>query len=330
MSFYSEIIGVGSHFPERVMTNQDFESFLETSDEWIQTRTGIKTRRIADHKKGESTLSFALGAAQKAMARAGISGSELDIIIVGTVTPESVMPTTANSLQGLLGAEHAFSFDLQAACSGFLYGLSIADQYLRQGTSKTALVIGAETLSDLTNWQDRSTCVLFGDGAGAAVLRRTENPAHSIVGVRIYSDGRLRNILTIEHGYSHMPVFSADYHAIQHKIKMDGKEVFKHAVRNMVGASANLLEEHKLAASDVNFFIFHQANMRIIDMCTKTLGVPPEKTWVNLDKYGNTSAATLPSCLDEAWRAGRVKKGDLILMSTFGGGVTWGSALFRL
>lgn len=330
MNYYSQLIGTGSAFPQKVMTNADFEAFVDTSDEWIRTRTGIKTRHIADPKLGESTSSLSFKAALRALEMSQLNAKDLDLIVVGTVTSDSVMPTTANTVQALLGADKAFSFDLQAACSGFLYGLSIADQFIRTGAIRTALVIGAETLSTLINWQDRSTCVLFGDGAGAAILSRTSEPTHSILGTRLYSDGTRGDILKIPHGGSKVPHYLPEYQHKQHSIHMQGSEVFKLAVRNMIDASLAVLSEQNMAPEDVDFFLFHQANVRILEMCMKTLKVPREKTWINLDKYGNTSAATLPVCLDEAWRQGAIKKGDKVLLATFGGGVTWASGLIQI
>lgn len=330
MKYYSRIVGTGKAFPSKTMHNKDFESFLDTNDEWIRARTGIVTRHIADQKKGESTLSFSLEAAKRALDMAKISGEEIELIIVGTVTPESVMPTTANYLQAALGASRAFTFDLQAACSGFVYALSIADLYIRSGMVKNALIIGAETLSTLVNWQDRGTCILFGDGAGAAVLSRSTDEKHAVLGTRLYSDGSKASLLTINHGYAKVPPYSADYQVHEHKIKMAGQEVFKLAVRGMLDASMQVLKDAGLEIKDVDYFLFHQANLRIIDMCMKQLGIDETKTWLNVDKYGNTSAATLPVCLDEAWKAGKVKEGSLILMTTFGGGVTWGASLIRL
>jgi len=218
---------------------------------------------------------------------------------------------------------------LQAACSGFLYGLSVADHFIRVGTIRTALVIGVETLSTVTNWRDRSTCVLFGDGAGAAVVQRTESE-HRILSTNLYSDGRYGDYLCIPHGYASVPPYSPEYRMEDHKIKMKGNETFKLAVRNMVSATQAILSENRLSIDEVDFFIFHQANIRIIDLCAKSLGVDRSRTWINVDKYGNTSAATLPVCLDEAWKAKSVKPGDLILMATFGGGLTWASSLIRL
>ncbi len=330
MTYRSEVTGTGSAFPERIMSNQEFESFIETSDEWIRTRTGISTRRIADPKKGESTSSLSVMAAKRAVEKAGIKAEDIGLIIVGTVTPDTVMPCTANTLQRDLGAKNAFTFDLQAACSGFLYALSIADKFIRAGEVKHAVVVGAETLSTLLNWRDRSTCILFGDGAGAAVLSRTQSDKNQVIDTLLYSDGTKGEMLNIPHGYGKVPTYSAEYRESDHKIKMQGSEIFKLAVRSMIDASETILKKNGFKSTDVNFFIFHQANSRIIDMCLKTLGVEPEKTWMNVEKYGNTSAATLPVCLDEAWRAGKVKKGDLILLSTFGGGATWASALIRL
>ena len=329
MNYGSKIVGTGSAFPEKVMTNADFEAFLDTSDEWIKSRTGIETRRIADPKKGESTLSISIDASKNALEMAGIKADELDLIIVGTVTPDTLMPSTGVQIQRALGAKKAFCFDLQAACSGFLYGLSIADQYMRTGGIKNALIIGAETLSTILNWQDRSTCVLFGDGAGAAVLTRTEDE-HRVIGTRLFSDGNYGDILCIPHGYSKVPPESAEYKRSLHKVHMKGKEIYKLDVRSMVDSANQILDENKVAASEVNLFIFHQANIRIIDTCAKALGVDRSKLWINVQKYGNTSAATLPVCLDEAVRSKSVKSGDLVLMATFGGGVTWGSGLIRL
>ena len=330
MNYRTRILGTGMGLPKGVMKNSDFESFLETSDEWIKTRTGIKTRHIANPELGESTLSLCILAAKQALEKSGVKGSELDLIIVGTVTPESVMPTTANSLQAALGASKAFTFDMQAACSGFVYALSIADLYIRSGKVKKALIVGAETLSTLVNWKDRSTAVLFADGAGATVLERTEDEDHCVIDTELHSDGSFSNILNIPHGYAKVPPHSGRYRHDEHTIHMQGSEVFKIACRNMVEVTHSILEKNNMKKEEIDFCIFHQANLRIIDMCLKSLGMGRDKTWINVDKYGNTSAATLPICLHEAWEAGAVKPGDNILMATFGGGVTWGSALLRL
>jgi len=330
MSYYSQIVGTGSGFPEKVMTNFDFEKIVDTSDEWIRTRTGIETRRIADTTKGECTSSFIEEAGRKALKMAGMTPLELDAIIIGTVTADTFMPCAANTVQAKLGAKNAFSFDLQAACSGFLYSLSIADSFIRTGQIRTALVAGGETLSTYVNWKDRGTCVLFGDGAGAVVLKRTESKDHAVIATKLFSDGSQGDFLSVPHGFAKVPVDSPLYNKDFHKIRMQGADIFKLAVRNMVDCSIQTLEENHLKISDVDFFIFHQANIRIIDMCLKTLGVDRAKTWINVQKYGNISAGTLPVCLDEAWAAGAVKPGQLVLMSTFGGGTTWGCSLVRL
>ncbi len=330
MSYRTKIIGLGSGFPQKAMTNADLEKFIDTSDEWIRTRTGIEQRYIADRSKGETTLSLCHIAAEKALKKAGIKGEDLDAIIIGTVTPESVMPTTANYLQALVGATKAFSLDLQAACSGFLYSLSVADHFIRVGTVKHALVIGAETLSTVVNWNDRKTCVLFGDGAGAAVVTRTENQNEGIRRIDLHSDGRYASILNIKHGYANTPPYAAEYRNDHHKIYMEGGEVFKLACRSMVESSKATLDAEGIKLEDVDFFIFHQANIRIIDMCLSMLGLGREKTMINVQKYGNTSAATLPVCLEEALETGRVKPGQLVLMATFGGGLTWASGLIRV
>ncbi|MBI4402946.1 MAG: ketoacyl-ACP synthase III [Deltaproteobacteria bacterium] len=330
MSFGTKIIGTGSGLPSRVMHNAELETFLDTSDEWIRTRTGIETRRIANPEKGETSFTMARQAAEQALEMAGRKGSDLDAIIVGTITPDTVMPNTANQLQAVLGASRAFSFDLQAACSGFAYGMSIIDQYMRLGTIRTALVIGVETLSTLVDWRDRSTAVLFGDAAGAVVFERTEDPDHRVIDTRIFSDGRLGELLCIPHGFGKVPPYRPEYQLHMHKIKMRGNEVFKVAVRNMVDASKKIMQAHKISKDDIDLFIFHQANLRIIDSCAESLNIDKRKLWLNVQKYGNTSAATLPVSLDEAWRSGTVKQGDLILMATFGGGLTWASALIRL
>ncbi len=330
MDYRTRIIGTGSHFPEKIWKNSDFESFLDTSDEWIRTRTGIHERHLCDPAKGETTLSLSIGAVRKAIAMADLAPSDIDLIIVGTVTPEMPLPSTATLIQADIGAKNAFCFDIQAACSGFLYCLSIADQYIRSGAVKNAVIVGVETLSTVMNWKDRSTVVLFGDGAGAAVLQRTEGTDHAVLTTKLRSDGTCAKLLTIPHGGSRVPPYSPEYRASQHKILMSGSEVFKIAVRSMVECGRDVLKENNFSVEDIDYFFFHQANIRIIESCMKLLHVPPEKTWTNVGKYGNTSAATLPVCLDEAWRNGAVKPGDLILMAAFGGGLTWGSSLIRL
>ncbi len=326
----SRLVSTGIGLPERIMPNSEFESYLDTNDEWIRDRTGIETRRINDPAKGEGTLSLSLAAAKSALRKADLSPDKLGMIVVGTLSPEMIMPCTANQMQAALGATSAFTFDLSAACSGFLYAFGIADQYICSGKIEHALIIGVESLSWMTNWRDRGTCVLFGDAAGAAILSRTTDPSHRVIAVNLYSDGRGGEHLCIPHGASKVPPHSAEYRMTGHKIFMRGGEIFKFGVRAMVQASEDILRENNLALKDVDFFIFHQANIRIVNKCMEALNVPPEKTWMNVQKYGNTSSATLPVALDEAWEAGAVKKGSLVLLTTVGGGLTWGSALVRL
>lgn len=328
MTRYTQLLGTGSAFPKRVMTNAEFEKFLDTSDEWIRTRTGIEKRHIADIKAGETTLSMASEACQKALQQAGVKAEEIDLIVVGTITSDMMMPTTGNFLQAVLGAKNAFSFDLQAACAGFLYALGVVDGFIKSGKIEKALVVGVDTLSTITDWRDRSTCVLFGDGAGAAVVGSSSTPG--LIDLQLYSDGTKGKILEIPHGSGRVPPYSAEYKNSFRTIQMEGKEVFKLAVRNMGLASKKILEKNDLSVDQVDAFIFHQANLRIIETCAKKLGIPMERVWVNVQKYGNTSAATIPVSLDEARSTGFIKPGQLILMTSFGGGLAWGAGLWRV
>ncbi len=318
------IIGVGSSVPERVLTNRDLEQIVETSDEWIQSRTGIRERRISDPATPSSVL--ATEAARRALADAGIAASELDQVIVGTVTGDRVFPSTACLVQDNLGATKAHAFDLSAACAGFLYGLSLGVNAIRSGAAETVLVIGVETLSKIVNWTDRNTCVLFGDAAGAAVLRSTGKPG-GIQAVRLHSDGSLVHLLEMPAGGSLMPASHETIEGRLHTIHMSGNDVFKHAVRAMESVAIEALEVAGRTAEDLDLFVPHQANLRIIDATARRLGVPMEKVFVNLDRYGNTSAASIPLALDEARRSGRIKDGDLVEMVTFGGGFTWAAVV---
>jgi 3-oxoacyl-[acyl-carrier-protein] synthase III len=323
------IIGTGSHMPERVMTNDDLAKIVDTSDEWIATRTGIRARRIA--AEGEATSDLAAAAARNALAMAGVKAEELDLIIVATVTPDMFFPSTACLVQRKIGAENAVCFDISAACSGFLYAMQTARHYLNGGPRKTALVIGAEKLSSLINWQDRNTCVLFGDGAGAVVLRSDESadaPGRVISSV-MGSDGKLADLLKVPGGGSALPVTPENVGSRPNTIHMEGRETFKHAVTRMCQASERALKEAGLTAKDVALVIPHQANARIIAVIADRLGVPEDRMFINLDKYGNTSAATIPVALDEANRSGRIKRGDVLLLVAFGGGFTWASAVVR-
>jgi len=323
---HARITGTGSSVPAKVLTNQDLERMVETSDEWITTRTGIKERRIA--AEGEFTSTFATGAAEKALEMAGLSPEELDLIVVATVTPDFPFPATSCLVQNNLKASKAAAFDISAACSGFLYGLSIVNSFIKSGAASKAVVIGAETLSRITDWSDRNSCVLFGDGAGAVVLEAT-GEARGILSTHIHSDGSYWELLHQPACGSRNP---ADAKVLEERlpfIKMQGNEVFKLAVRAMEEAANEALATNGLTTSDIDLFISHQANRRIIDAIGKRLGLTEEQVYVNLERYGNTSAASIPIALDEANRMGRVKDGDILLFDSFGGGLTWASALIR-
>jgi len=323
------IVGTGSYMPQRVMTNDDLAKIVDTSDEWIASRTGIRARRIA--AEGEATSDLAAAAARNAMEMAGVKPQELDLVIVATVTPDMFFPSTSCIVQKKIGAKNAVCFDISAACSGFLYAMQTARHFLNGGPLKTALVIGAEKLSSLINWQDRNTCVLFGDGAGAVVLRRDSSPVAPgrVISSVMGSDGTLADLLRVPGGGSALPVTPENVASRPNTIHMEGRETFKHAVTRMCRASEQALKEAGLTAKDVALVIPHQANARIISAIAERLGVPAERTFINLDKYGNTSAATIPVALDEANRGGRIKRGDVLLLVAFGGGFTWASAVVR-
>lgn len=324
----SRITGTGSSLPEKVLTNLDLERMVETSDEWITTRTGIKQRRIA--ADGQYTSTFAVEASRRALEMAGIKAEELDLIILGTVTPDFPFPATSCIVQHELGAVNAASFDLSAACSGFIYGLSIADKYIRTGEAKKVLVIGAEVLSRVVDWTDRNTCILFGDGSGAAVVEAVEGDT-GLLSSHIFSNGSYWNTLYQPGCGNRNP--ATNQHTIDDRlfyIKMDGNDVFKHAVRAMGEASCAALSANGMSPEDVTLLIPHQANRRIIDATAKRLGITQEeRVFINLHNYGNTSSASIPICLDEANRSGRLKSGDIVLLAAFGGGFTYGSALMR-
>jgi 3-oxoacyl-[acyl-carrier-protein] synthase III len=323
---HARITGTGSAVPEKVLTNADLEKLVDTTDEWITTRTGIKERRVAS--EGEFTSTFATAAAEKALEMAGISAGELDLIVVATVTPDFPFPSTACLVQKNLNAKKAAAFDISAACSGFLFAISIVDNFIKSGSVTKALVIGAETLTRVTDWQDRNSCVLFGDGAGAVILEATGEKA-GVLSTHIHSDGTYWELLHQPACGSRNP---AGQRVIDEKltfIKMQGNEVFKLAVRAMEEAANEALSANGLSVSDIDLFISHQANRRIIDAIGKRLGLSPEQVYINLERYGNTSAASIPIALDEANRAGKLKEGDLVLLDAFGGGLTWASALLR-
>ena len=324
---FAYIAGTGRGLPAARMTNHDFAAIgIETSHEWIVERTGISERRIA--RDGESTCSMAADAARKAMERAGVGAGELDTIILSTATPDRLLPATAVDVQAALGASRAAAFDLSAACSGWLYGLTVGEGMLMTGAAKTVLVVGAEKMSAIVDWQDRATCVLFGDGAGAAVLKRSRE-GKGILSSFLRSDGTLAELLYRPHGGATTPLSEAVLAERSHYVKMAGREVFKHAVRMMADAADRALDGARLTGADVDLMIPHQANVRIIEATAKHANIPMSKVFVNVDRYGNTSSASIPIALDEAIEAGRIKDGSTVLLCAFGAGFTWGSMVVR-
>lgn len=322
------IAGVGSYVPERILTNDDLSKMVDTSDEWIRTRSGIRERHIAADDQATSDL--ALEAAKLALKDAGIKAVDVDLLIVATCTPDYPMPATACVVQHKLGVPpHATCFDIAAACTGFVYATEIAFGQLLTGRYKCALVIGAEKLSSIVNWKDRTTCVLFGDGAGAAVLKKVDQPDIGIIGSDLGSDGEMMELLYTPAGGSRQPASPLTIEAGGHFIHMKGKEVFKNAVRVMETVAREMVEQHHLTFDQINLVIPHQANYRIIESLAGSLGVPMDRIYSNLDRYGNTSAASIPLALDEARRAGRIKPGDYTLLVAFGAGLTYGSTLIR-
>jgi len=320
------ILGTGHSYPEGILTNAELEKMVETSDDWITSRTGIKQRRKAG--PGEYTSQFAVRAGRQAIDRAGLQAEDIDLIFCATVSPDQILPSTGCIIQAELGANKAAAMDLVAACSGFLYGLTLADTMIRTGQSKYALVIGAEVLTQYVDYTDRNTCVLFGDGAGAAVLGPVDGD-RGILGARIRSDGRYLEQLYSPGGGTRRPATAATLAAGDHFFKMKGNELFKVAVRSMTDISREVLEEAGLSATDVKLFIPHQANQRITDGVANKLNVESERVYSNIAMHGNTSAASIPIALDECVEAGRITAGDLVLMASFGGGVTWGGVLVR-
>lgn len=320
------ILGLGSYVPEKVVTNSDLEQTIETSDTWIIERTGIRERRVA--KQGEATVELATKAAERALLDAGVSAEEIDLIIVATVTPDMQFPSVACLVQNNLQARNAAAFDLTAVCSGFMYGLVTGSMFIKTGTYKKVLVIGAETLSRITDWSDRNTAILFGDGAGAAVLGETA-PGYGILGVHLGAEGSGGDLLKVPAGGSRLPASAETVANGLHFIHMDGNEVFKFAIKIMGEALNKALEDAKLSSSDVSYLVPHQANIRIIQSAAKRLGLPMDKVVVNVDKYGNTSAASIPLAMDEAVKNGKIQKGDIVAMVGFGGGLTWGAIILK-
>ena len=322
------VAGTGRAVPAHVMTNHDFAAIgIETSHDWIVERTGIHQRYIS--RDGETTTSLATDAARSAMERAGVHAGELDIIVVGTASPDRLLPSAAVEVQAQLGASRAAAFDVDAACTGFVYGMAVAEGMITSGVAETALVIGVERLSKIIDWQDRSTCILFGDGAGAAVLRRTKQHQKGILSAFVRSDGTLADLLHRPGGGAASPFDEQVMHDRSHFIRMNGREVFKHAVRSMSEAATRALDDAKLTSADIDLMIPHQANIRIIEATAKHAGIPMEKVYVNVDRYGNTSAASVPIALDEAVETGRIREGSRVLLVAFGAGFTWGAMVVQ-
>ena len=320
---YSRIAGTGSYLPEKVVTNDDLAKVVDTSDEWIHSRTGIRERRVA--AEGQTTSDLGYQAALKAIEAAGIAADEIDLIVVGTTTPDYVFPSTACLIQQKLGVAGCAAFDVNAACSGFVFALSVADKFVRTGTSKTVLVVGVETLTRMVDWTDRTTCVLFGDGAGAVVLKADADTG--ILSTHLHADGNKRDLLCCPVGVS--AGFDNSLPNAGVRITMAGNEVFKHAVKALDSVVDEALEANGLDKSNLDWLIPHQANLRIIEATAKRLDMPMERVIVTVDRHGNTSAGSVPLALDEAVRSGRVQRGQLLLLEAFGGGFTWGAALLR-
>jgi 3-oxoacyl-[acyl-carrier-protein] synthase-3 len=324
----SRIIGTGRGVPPRVLTNADLMKMVETSDSWIVERTGIRERHILD--KGLAASDLGTEAARAACQKAGVDPATIDCIIVGTVTGDCPFPSTATFIQKKLGARPGgCAFDLSAACAGFIYGLSIGDAFVRRGQFKRVMVIGVEVLSRVVDWTDRGTCVLFGDGAGAVLLAPEEDSRRGVLSTHLYADGSLTEILLQPAGGSREPLTPEGIADKRHLVKMNGREVYKHAVRNMAAASKAALEANGLSPDDVTWVIAHQANIRIIEGVAERVGIPMERFHINVDRYGNTSSASVPTALDEAVELGKIKDGDLLLFSALGGGLAWASALVR-
>lgn len=319
----SVVQGCGSYLPEQVVTNADLAKKMDTSDEWIQQRTGIRQRHIA--ADGELTSHLAIKASERALAHAGLKASDLDLIVLATATPDETFPATATRVQAELGMTRGAAFDVQAVCAGFVYGLSVADSLIKNGLASTALVIGAETFSRILDWNDRGTCVLFGDGAGAVVLRAEEGKGttadRGVLANALHSDGRQHDILYVDGGPSSTRTTGF--------LRMEGKEVFKHAVVNMAAVVGEVLAKAGFETKDIDWLVPHQANKRIIDSTGRKLGLPPERVVVTVDRHANTSAASIPLALDAAVKDGRVKKNDLLLLEGIGGGLAWGASLVR-
>lgn len=323
---HARITGTGSFVPKKIITNQDLEKLVDTSDAWITERTGIKERRVVE--KGQTTSDLACEAGKKALTAAGLEARDLDLILVATMTPDTILPSMGCVLQNKLGAKNAAAFDIAAACSGFLFGMSIADAFIKSGAYKNILLVGAEVLSRFTDWEDRATCVLFGDGAGAVVIQRHAGK-RGILSTHLHSDGSFGDLLHVPAGGASHPASHETVAGKMHFIRMKGNETFKTAVRALEGVVQEALEHNKVKPEEIDFLIPHQANLRIIQAMAQRLNMPMEKVVLTLPHYGNTSAASVPMALDEAVRDGRIKENHLLLFEAFGGGLTWASALVR-
>ena len=324
----AHIIGTGCALPERVVTNHDLEAFVDTSDEWIVRRSGIQERRIARADRNETTTELGLTAARRAMRAANVTADQIDAIITATVSGDRLFPSTACAIQNELGANNAAAYDLSAGCSGFVYGLELGNNSIRLGVSKTVLLIGAERLSAVLNWEDRSTCVLLGDGAGAVVLKGLDHRG-GILSTHIKSDGGYWDLLYAEPGNTPPPAALESLACLPHHLKMEGNRLFKQAVPSMVKIAEQAMEHNGLVSGDITLMVPHQANIRILQAVAERLKIPIEKVFTNLHKYGNTSSASIPIALDEAYREGHIKNGDRILIVGFGAGLTWGASIIE-
>jgi 3-oxoacyl-[acyl-carrier-protein] synthase-3 len=326
----AKIIGTGSYLPKKIISNDDLSQFLDTSDEWIRTRTGIRQRHCADSTKEESCSFMGLEAAKKALAMAKVDASELDLIITATITADLRLPTASCMIQGALAATNVPAFDLNAACAGSIYGLSIADSFIRSGTYQKVLFIASEAMSSAVDWQDRNTAVLFGDGASAAVLCAHDSSSAGFIDFDLYADGRQHRTIYIPAGGSLYPLDERALREKKDKIVMNGRETFKFAVRSMCDAIEKIMKDNKLSVNDIAFAVPHQANLRIIEAIAKRIGLPIDRFLINLDRCANTSAASLLLAYDEANRAGRLHEGDLMLMLAIGAGFVWGASIYRV
>lgn len=322
----ASITGIGSYLPGKVLTNYDLEKMVDTSDDWIIQRTGIKERRIVEN--GQITSDLATQASLRAMEDAGVSPIELDMIITATITPDHIFPSTSCYIQQKLGATRASAFDILAACAGFIYAMSIGQSFVNSGAMETVLVVGAECLSTITDYTDRTTCVLFGDGAGAVVIQKSSTK-HEILSTSLAADGSQADVLIMPGGGAKIPASIESIQQRTHYIQFRGKEVFKLAINNITNLILETVDKNDLNIEDIDLIIPHQSNLRIIEATMEKLGLPMEKAFVNIDKYGNTSSASIPIAIDEARKEGRLSKGDLVMLVAFGGGLTWGSSVIR-